>query len=349
MTTENPVGLNGGIEFVEFNSSTPGQLDDLFKAFGFSKLYKHKSENHDMFCQGKIKFLINRAPNSFSAEFEKIHGPCVSSMGWRVNDSKKAYDAAIKRGAVPAERQDYFLEDGSKVPAIMGIGDSIIYFMEPSFCDKFMAKLGFVAHDKPVKVEEKGFQLIDHLTNNVYKGEMEKWANFYKDIFGFTEIRYFDIKGAKTGLISYALKAPDSSFCIPINEGTDSKSQINEYLDEYKGAGVQHIALLTDDILGTLGKMEETPIDCLDIDDEYYDTVFDRVPNVSQDHAEIKRRNVLVDGDDEGYLLQIFTKNVIGPIFVELIQRENHHNFGEGNFGALFRAIERDQEKRGVL
>jgi 4-hydroxyphenylpyruvate dioxygenase len=209
--------------------------------------------------------------------------------------------------------------------------------------------LGFREIQNPIRVASKGFLAIDHLTNNVEKGTMQKWADFYKNVFGFTEVRYFDIRGAKTGLTSYALKSPDGSFCIPINEGTEAKSQINEYLEEYRGPGIQHLAFLTQDILSSLQMMEGTSISCLDIDDEYYREVFDRVPHVKENHSEIQKRNVLVDGDEEGYLLQIFTKNLIGPIFIEIIQRNNHLSFGEGNFGALFRSIERDQMKRGYI
>jgi 4-hydroxyphenylpyruvate dioxygenase len=235
------------------------------------------------------------------------------------------------------------------VPAVFGIGDSLIYFVDqPHAADKW-ERLGFVALEQPVLSEGKGFSRIDHLTNNVEKGTMQQWASFYKDVFAFTEVRYFDIRGAKTGLTSYALRSPDGSFCIPINEADEQKSQINEYLDEYKGPGIQHLAFLTDDILASLRKLEGTPIDMLDIDDDYYASIYERVPGVSEDRAEIRRRNVLVDGDETGYLLQIFTKNLIGPIFVEIIQRKNHLSFGEGNFGALFRSIERDQAKRGVF
>jgi 4-hydroxyphenylpyruvate dioxygenase len=190
---------------------------------------------------------------------------------------------------------------------------------------------------------------VDHLTNNVENGTMKATIDFYERVFGFTQVRYFDIRGAKTGLTSFAMRSPCGTFCIPINEAKEEKSQINEYLREHRGPGVQHLAFLCDDILGSLRAMEGTPIDFLDIDDDYYREVFGRVPNVREDHADIQRRQVLVDGDDAGYLLQIFTKNLIGPIFIELIQRENHHSFGEGNFGALFRSIERDQAKRGVF
>ena len=202
--------------------------------------------------------------------------------------------------------------------------------------------------DNPTLVAPKGFLTIDHLTNNVERGTMGRWAGFYRDVFGFTEVRYFDIRGVKTGLTSYALRSPCGRFCIPINEADEARSQINEYLDEYKGPGIQHLAFLTEDILASLDALDGA-VETLDIDDDYYATVFDRVPGVIEDHAAIRRRNVLVDGDEHGYLLQIFTRNLVGPIFVEIIQRRNHLSFGEGNFGALFRSIERDQAKRGVF
>ncbi len=344
--TINPVGLKG-IAFAEFCSKDSDWLHTLFQSFGFSRVSKTQSEC-DLYTQNDIHFFVNHKKDSFSSEFEKKHGPCLSSMGWLVENAIEAQKIAVERGATAATHHDFF-KDGKPVPAIMGIGGSIIYFVETSSTSCLFKDFGFESLSKPDLVEEKGFLRIDHMTNNVERGEMEKWSDFYKDIFAFTEIRYFDIKGAKTGLISYALASPDGSFCIPINEGTEAKSQINEYLREYNGPGVQHIALLTNDILNSLDRLEGTPIDTLDIDDQYYNEVYDRVPNVTEDRDHIRRHNVLVDGDKDGYLLQIFTKNVIGPIFIEMIQRKNNNAFGEGNFGALFRAIERDQEKRGVL
>ena len=239
------------------------------------------------------------------------------------------------------------LPSGGALPAIYGIGDSLITFVEPS--SRTYEALGFVALDRPEHVADKGFLAIDHLTNNVAKGTMTRWADFYKNVFGFTEVRYFDIRGVSTGLTSYALRSPCGTFAIPINEANEAKSQINEYLDEYKGPGIQHLAFLTDDILASLRGLEGSNIEFLDIDADYYRDVFARLPQVSEDHGEIERRNVLVDGDEAGYLLQIFTKNVVGPIFIELIQRKNHLSFGEGNFTALFRSIERDQARRGVF
>jgi 4-hydroxyphenylpyruvate dioxygenase len=264
-------------------------------------------------------------------------------MGWRVKDAQSALRFAVERGATECTEGDF------EIPAIWGIGRSIIYFIDQYQSDARWTKMGLAAIEKPTVVEEKGFLAIDHLTNNVKNGTMEQWADFYKNIFGFSEVRYFDIRGAKTGLTSYALQSPCGKFCIPINEAKEEKSQINEYLEEYNGPGIQHIAFLTDDILNSLDKMQGSSIQTLDIDDEYYATVYERVPNVIENRERIRNHNVLIDGDEEGYLLQIFTKNVVGPIFIEIIQRKNHNSFGEGNFGALFRSIERDQEKRGYL
>lgn len=342
----NPCGLDG-IDYVEFVSPEPQRLDALFKAFGFSKTMRHATRPIDLYRQADITFLVNRDPESFAAKFGKLHGPSLCSMGWRARDAKAALEAALARGARRAEA-DLTL-NGEPMPAIWGIGESQIVFVDGFDRPDTWAKRGFVALEQPELVRPRGFLVIDHLTNNVEKGTMGRWADFYKSVFGFEEVRYFDIRGAKTGLTSYALRSPCGRFCIPINEADEKKSQINEYLEEYKGPGVQHLAFLTSDLLASLRELEGSPIQMLDMDDEYYRDVFARVHNVSEDHAEIQRRNVLVDGDEEGYLLQIFTKNLIGPIFIELIQRKNHASFGEGNFGALFRSIERDQQRRGYL
>lgn len=345
---KNPLNLDG-IDFVEFSTQNPKALEKLFIEFGFSKMAKHKDKNIDMFVQGKIVFLLNYQQNSFGDQFQKLHGPSISAMGWRVKDAKFAMSESVTRGARAATVMDYSV-GGTAMPAIFGIGESLIYFTEADAQGNFDYKnYGFELLQDPIKVADKGFLLIDHLTNNVYKGTMSQWADFYKKIFGFEEVRYFDIRGQKTGLTSYALKSPCGNFCIPINEANEAKSQINEYLDMYHGPGVQHLAFLTKDLLTSIRALEGTEISMLDIDSKYYQSVFDRVPQVKEDRKEIQRLNVLVDGDPEGYLLQIFTKNIVGPIFIELIQRENHLSFGEGNFQALFDSIERDQMKRGVL
>jgi 4-hydroxyphenylpyruvate dioxygenase len=341
MPTSNPTGLLG-IEFTEFSASDPGALHRLFTAFGFSKTRRHADQDITLYEQNDIRFLVNQERGSFSKDFSALHGPCISSMGWRVDDPRRALDEAVRRGARAFTGKGGLAD----VPAIYGIGDSLIYFIEAGSSPSYLRQ--FIPLDRPERVAELGFVAIDHLTNNVKKGTLGEWAAFYKNVFGFTEVRYFDIRGVQTGLVSYALRSPCGTFCIPINEGNEEKSQIEEYLREYRGPGVQHLAFLTKDLLASLDKLGGK-VKTLDIDDDYYDAVFDRVPNVKEDRERIKRHRVLVDGDAQGYLLQIFTENVIGPIFIELIQRENHASFGEGNFGALFRSIERDQEKRGVL
>lgn len=344
----NPVGIKG-FDFIEFSTPEPEKMHELFQILGFSRLKTHKSKAIDYYKQNDIHFFLNSEPGSYAKNFSGSHGPCASATGWRVENAIEAQKIAVQRGARLAEASDYEDQTGEAVPAILGVGDSLIYFVDQKMSDSQLDNLGFIALDKPDIVETKGFHLIDHLTNNVYKGELVPLSNFYKDVFGFEEVRFFDIKGEETGLLSYALRSPCGSFCIPINEGTEEKSQINEYLREYKGQGIQHIALLTPNVIKVMESIKPGEIKTLDIDDDYYDEVFKRVPNVKEDKEKIQNFNLLVDGDDKGYLIQIFSENVIGPIFFEFIQRNNHYGFGEGNFGALFRAIERDQKRRGVL
>lgn len=346
MSSSNYLGLVG-IDFVEFSSANPDALHKLFTDFGFSRVMRHKEKKIDYYRQNDIHFFLNYEPNSFSSKFNEAHGPCISSMGWRVVDRDKAKSIAVERGA-KAGAGDYDYK-GSQLPSIYGIGESLIYFVDDFNNEDRYKEMGFEELENPDMVPSKGFIAIDHLTNNVTQGTMKKWSDFYKEIFGFTEVRYFDIRGQKTGLLSYALQSPCRSFCIPINEGTEDKSQINEYLDEYKGPGIQHLAFITHDIVQSLQKLDGTQIETLNITDDYYEGILDRVPNVTEDLQTLKKHQILVDGDLKGYLLQIFTKNVVGPIFIEIIQRKNHFNFGEGNFGALFKSIELDQEERGYL
>ena len=344
----NPTGITG-FDFIEFSSQQPEKLHELFLKLGFSRLKKHKAKKIDYYRQNDIHFLINSEPNSFAAHFTTAHGPCASATGWRVKNAAEARKIAIERGATPAERSDYSKANGDALEAIQGVGQSLIYFVDFYQAQDRWEQLGFVDLEKPDLRPSKGFALVDHLTNNVYKGALLPLANFYKNVFGFVDIRYFDIRGEQTGLTSYALRSPCGSFCIPINEGSEAKSQINEYLNEYKGEGIQHIALLTSDMLKVMAQMQVEGLKTLDIDADYYEEAFKRVPQLKEDKAEIQKYNLLVDGDESGYLIQIFTENLIGPIFFEFIQRHNNLGFGEGNFSALFRAIERDQKRRGVL
>ncbi len=336
---ENPVGLQG-IEFIEYAAKDPEMLRRLFLGLGFYESMRDSKRKISLWRQNDIRFLLNAEPGTFAARFSEAHGPCAPAMGWRVKNAKSAQEAAVSRGARPCNEGDY-----PGVPAVYGIGDSLIYFID---ADISYESVGFqlIPAARPT---DKGFLRVDHLTNNVPNGTMGQWADFYKKIFGFTEVRYFDIKGKKTGLQSYALRSPCQTFCIPINEAKEEKSQINEYLREYKGAGIQHIALLTNDILTSLKSLNRDDVRLLEVDPNYYEEAFRRVPQVTENRDTIKELGVMVDGDAEGYLLQIFTQNAIGPIFFEIIQRKNHQSFGEGNFGALFRAIESDQEKRGTL
>ena len=340
----NPTGLLG-LDFVMFASPDPGALDVLFRGFGFSRVHRHRARRLVHYQQGDIHLLLDREPGSHGAGFAAAHGPGINAMGWRVVDAQRAFAVALQRGARPFHGAGAL--DG--VPAIHGIGDSLIYFIEANTDDTTTLLDQFVRLAEPIPAKPKGFYAIDHLTNNVERGQLETWSTFYRKVFGFTEVRTFDIRGEKTGLLSYALRSPCGTFCIPINEATDEGSQIQEYIERYNGPGIQHLAFLTEDLLASLDGLEGSGIETLDIDPTYYDTVFDRVPGVREDPARIRQHEVLVDGDDDGYLLQIFTKDLVGPIFIEMIQRENHHSFGEGNFGALFRSIERDQERRGVI
>ncbi|MCF6224876.1 MAG: 4-hydroxyphenylpyruvate dioxygenase [Xanthomonadales bacterium] len=341
----NPLGLRG-IEFTEFATPDSDFMEQVFLAFGFSKLKECNGKDIVYFNQNDIHFLVNHEKEGFSADFARRHGPAICSMGWRVDNAENAREIAILNGARGADPSTTDLP----YPAIYGIGDSLIYFID-IFADKGSIYVNdFTDLEQPIIAADKGFLAIDHLTNNVRKGTMHEWADFYKKVFGFTEVRYFDIRGKETALISYALRSPDGSFCIPINEGKgDDRNQIDEYLREYDGPGVQHLAFLTNDIIASLDGIDRNVIDTLDISDDYYEKVFDRVPNVKEDHQKIQDHQVLVDGDENSYLLQIFTRNLFGPIFIEIIQRENNLGFGEGNFQALFESIERDQRKRGVL
>jgi 4-hydroxyphenylpyruvate dioxygenase len=334
----NPLGIQG-ISFIELASPTPSALEALLVSLGFSRTHEHRQREVDLYTQNDIRVLLTREHGSHAHGFAEEHGPSVSAIGLRVENAALAAELAVRLGANEAP---HGLGTSLDAPAIAGIGGSLVYFVGADLEQEL------IPHREPVVTKPKGFLRIDHLTNNVHKGGLERTARFYKEIFGFTELRAFDIRGERTGLYSYALRSPCGTFSLPINEGKEETSQIDEYLREYRGAGVQHIAFLTDDMLGSIDALGNA-VPMLDIDPDYYRSVFERVPGVREDHAALEKLSVLVDGDEKGYLLQIFTQNVIGPIFFEFIQRRNHLSFGEGNFSALFRSIERDQERRGVF
>lgn len=348
----NPLGLDG-IEFIEFASPNEKIIDRLMTRLGMREVARHKTRALRLFRQNDVNFIFNAEPDSFAVKFAAMHGPAATSTGFRVHDAQAAFHTAIERGARPFTDEN--AKAGMALPAIYGIGDSLVYFV-----DRYGSR-GEIYGDhhessqwqwlseerRPVG---KGLTVIDHMTNNVPAGEMQKWCDFYTKVFAFEEKRYFDIKGKSTGLFSKVMKSPCGKFSIPINEPQDSKSQIQEYLDEYKGSGIQHIALLTANIVDSVSSLVKDGIEFLTAPPEsYYRALERRVPTFKAPLEPIKRLGVLVDGDQHGHLLQIFTKNQVGPIFVEIIQRAGHDGFGDGNFQALFDAMEEDQRQRGVI
>jgi 4-hydroxyphenylpyruvate dioxygenase len=351
---DNPMGIDG-FEFVEFAAPAgqAQQLHDYFRRLGFVKVARHKTRPISTYRQGDCTFLINEDPDSFAARFAEQHGPSACGFAIRVRKlADWARTQALKNGAEAFDAREE-LSKAVAAPVIKGIGDCMLYIV-----DRYDEK-GTI-HDPDyeylpgVELKPEGFGLtfIDHLTHNLYHGNMAKWADYYERLFNFREIRYFDIKGAKTGLLSKAMTAPDGMVRIPLNESSDPKSQINEYLDAYHGEGIQHIACFTDDIYATVEKMREAGVEFLDTPDTYFDVIDQRIPDNGEDVERLRRNRILIDADPETKqrkLLQIFTQNAIGPIFFEIIQRKGNEGFGEGNFQALFESIERDQMRRGVL
>ena len=346
--TSNPVGTDG-FEFVEYTAPDPELLRTLFERLGFPATARHRSKNVTLHRQGDINFIINAEPNSFGQRFAREHGPSACAMAFRVKDAAAAYQRCIDLGAKPVETRVGPME--LHIPAIEGIGGSLIYLVD-RYGERTIYDVDFVSVQAPSGARSAGLTDIDHLTHNVARGNMNKWAGFYEKLFNFREIRYFDIEGKKTGLFSRAMTSPCGKIRIPINESQDDKSQIEEYLQEYKGEGIQHIALGTADIVGTVDVLRAQGVQFQDTPDTYYEGVDARVRGHRENLDELRKRRILLDGNPEkgeGLLLQIFTQNVIGPIFFEIIQRKGNEGFGEGNFKALFESIELDQMRRGVL
>lgn len=347
ITDTNPVGLNG-VDFIEYSGPDANYFKNLFTQMGFEKVAQVAGKHIELYRQGDVNFILNTEPNTFALNFSKTHGPSIPSTGFRVGNAQKAFEIAVSRGA-KAYDGDISSRGACPFPAVYGIGDSLIYFIDEKNHNQLYLDI-FSLKDLNLRPQGLGLKLVDHFTNNVPVGEMQKWCDFYEKIFNFREARYFDIRGKATGLISKVMRSPCSLFSVPINEPTDGKSQIQEYLDDYKGSGIQHLALITDDIIPTLEHLKEKKLEFLNPPPAtYYKQLKDRLPQVSEDVQRLEKNAILVDGDHDGYLLQIFTKNVIGPIFYEVIQRKGHQGFGEGNFQALFDAIEADQKARGYL
>ena len=352
ITDTNPAGTDG-FEFVEFAHPEPAKLEQLFLAMGFVPVATHRTKDIVVYRQGDINYVLNKQPGSHAARFIQDHGPCAPSMAWRVVDAQHALKRALEMGATEYTGNGKTLD----VPAIVGIGGSLVYLVD-TYGDKgspYADEFVWLGETDP-RPTGHGFYYLDHLTHNVYRGNMDTWYGFYRDIFNFREIRFFNIEGKLTGLISRALTSPCGKIRIPINESIDDNSQIEEYLTEYKGEGIQHIAIGSDNIYSGTDLIAASGLEFMPgPPDTYYERSHERVKDHEEPIERMKKYGILIDGEgviDGGrtkILLQIFSKTVIGPIFFEFIQRKGDEGFGEGHFKALFESIEEDQIRRGVL
>lgn len=358
---DNPMGTDG-FEFIEYAAPDPAAMGAVFERMGFVAIARHRHKRVTLYRQGGINFILNAEPDSFAQRFARLHGPSVCAIAFRVQDAKAAYERAVSLGA-----WGYAGQAGPgelNIPAVKGIGDSLIYLV-----DRWRGKngaqpgdignIGFfdvdfepLASASRTSLEAPGHGLthIDHLTHNVHRGRMAEWADFYERLFNFREIRYFDIEGQVTGVKSKAMTSPCGKIRIPINEeGNDKAGQIQEYLDRYRGEGIQHIAMAATDLYCTVDALRQSGVKLLDTPDTYYELIDRRIPGHGEDVAALRARRMLIDGKPGALLLQIFSENQLGPIFFEFIQRKGDEGFGEGNFKALFESIELDQMRRGVL
>ena len=344
---DNPIGT-AGFEFVEYTAPDTAALRKFFEQMGFRAVGKHRSKDVTLYRQGETNFVVNAEPGSHGSRFAKAHGPSACAMAFRVKDAAFAYKKLLELGAKPFQNQVGPME--LNIPAIEGIGGSAIYLVD-RYGAHSIYDVDFVPTDpaRGFAHDGAGLSYIDHVTHNVFRGNMDQWAGFYEKLFNFREIRYFDIEGKLTGLKSRAMTSPDGNIRIPINESSDDKSQIHEYLVEYQGEGIQHIALATDRIYDAVESLRKTGIEFQDTPETYYERLDNRIKGHGEDVPRLTRDRILMDGEENNLLLQIFTKNAIGPIFFEIIQRKGNQGFGEGNFKALFESIELDQIRRGVL
>jgi 4-hydroxyphenylpyruvate dioxygenase len=336
-----------GFGFIEYAANDAAPLDQLFRQMGFTAIKQHKTKPITLYRQGQIDFYINQCETGFAADFKTAHGPCASGFSIVFDNKEDALAHSLKGGSEQIE-----VPNGLNLPAIKGIGDAALYVLDKqSYADMLDQDFDDIVgmHQAPTGF---GLTFIDHLTHNLYFGNMEKWSQYYENLFDFREIRYFDIKGQKTGLVSKAMTSPNGSVKIPLNESQDPKSQINEYLDEYQGEGIQHIALFTDNIYESVESMRAAGVEFMQTPETYFSIIDRRVPDHAEDVPRMQRNHILIDADEatkKEILLQIFTNTAIGPIFFEIIQRKGNEGFGEGNFQALFDSIELEQQRRGYL
>lgn len=352
----NPAGTDG-FEFVEFAHPEPARLEALFRQMGYTAVARHKSKAITVWRQGDVNYIVNAEPGTHGARFVEDHGPCAPSMAWRVVDAKHAHDHAVSMGAEPYLGDDKVLD----VPAIVGIGGSLLYFID-QYAGKgsaYTADFDWIGEVDP-NPQGIGFYYLDHLTHNVYRGNMDTWWHFYRDLFGFTQIHFFDIEGKMTGLISRAITSPCGKIRIPLNESTDDKSQIEAYLHKYKGEGIQHIAVGSDHLYDSTDHLADNGLKFMPGPPAaYYDLSQKRVNGHDEPLERMRKHGILIDGEGvidnangdrmTKILLQIFSKAVVGPIFFEFIQRKGDEGFGEGNFRALFESIEEEQIRSGEL
>lgn len=350
---ENPLGLDG-FEFVEWASPTPNVLEPLFEKMGFTKIAVHRSKDVTLYRQGEVNYIINNEKGSQAAYFAEEHGPSACGLAFRVKDAHKAYELALAKGAQPVDIPTGPME--LRLPAVKGIGGAPLYLIDRYGDESSIYDIDFNYLDGVDRNPKGcGFNIIDHLTHNVYRGRMDFWANFYERIFGFREIRYFDIKGEYTGLTSKAMTSPCGKIRIPLNEeSSKGGGQIEEFLMSYNGEGIQHVALSCDNLIGCLDDLKSNGVPLMTPPPEtYYEMLEERLPGHGEDVHALQSRGILLDGSttegDPRLLLQIFSDTLVGPVFFEFIQRKKEEGFGEGNFKALFESIERDQMARGVI
>jgi len=349
---ENPMGLDG-FEFVEFTAPQEGMLEPVFEVMGFSKVALHRSKQVALWRQGNINFITNYEPGSHAYYYAREHGPSACGMAFRVRNARHAYEGVLERGAEPVVVETGPME--LRLPAIKGIGGATVYLIDRYEDGASIYDIDFTwLEGVERRPEGCGFHTLDHLTHNVYRGRMQYWANYYEKLFNFREIRYFDIKGEYTGLLSKAMTAPDGKIRIPLNEESSGGGQIEEFLMEYNGEGIQHIAFACDDLLACWDKLKARGQKFMPPPPAtYYDMLEQRLPGHGEPVDELRKRGILLDGSTEGgqprLLLQIFSATALGPMFFEFIQRKDDEGFGEGNFKALFESIERDQLARGVI